>query len=53
MNTVEGQNDHYDEVRHQQADVERVPAVLAAKGVIGVVSLPVMCQAMLVGKEER
>jgi hypothetical protein len=53
MDAVERQNDHHDEVRHQQADVERVPAILAAKGVIGVVGLPVVCQAVLIGKEER
>jgi hypothetical protein len=53
MEAVEGEDHHHDEVRNQEADVESVPAVLAAKSVIGVVSLPVMRQPMLVGKEER
>jgi hypothetical protein len=53
MDAVEGKHDHYDEVRHEQADVEGVPAIVAAEGAVGVVGLPVVREAVLVGEEER
>jgi hypothetical protein len=53
MDAVEGKDDHHDEVRDKQADVEGVPAVVAAEGAIGVVGLPIVREAVLVGEEER
>jgi hypothetical protein len=53
MDAVEGEDDHHDEVRDEEADVERVPAVVALKGAVGVVGLPVVGEAVLIGEEER
>jgi hypothetical protein len=53
MDTVKGEDHHHDEVRHEQADVEGVPAVVALEGAIRVMGLPVVRQAVLIGKEER
>jgi hypothetical protein len=53
MQTVEGQDDHHDEVGDEDADVEAVPAVLAAEGAVGVVRLPVVRKRVLVREEER
>ena len=53
MDAVEGEDDHHDEVRDEQADVEGVPAVVAAEGAVGVVGLPIVAEAVLVGEEER
>jgi hypothetical protein len=52
MQAVEGQDDHDDEVGDEEADVEAVPAVLAAEGVVGVVGLPIVAQPVLVGQED-
>ena len=42
---VEGQDEHDQEVGNEQANVETVPAIRMAKGVIGVVRFPVVTQA--------
>jgi hypothetical protein len=46
MDAVEREDDHHDEVRDEQGDVEGVPAVGVAKGVVGVVRLPVVAEAV-------
>jgi hypothetical protein len=51
MEAVEGEDHHHDEVRDEDADVEAVPAVLAAEGAVGVVSAPVVREAVLTGKQ--
>jgi hypothetical protein len=53
MDAIEGEDDHHDEVRDQQADVEGVPAVVAFEGAVGVMGLPIMREAVLIGEEER
>ena len=53
MDAVEGEDDHHDEVGDEQADVEGVPAVVAAEGAVGVMGLPVVREAVLIGEEER
>ena len=42
MDAVEREDDHHDEVGDEQADVEGVPAVDVAEGVVGVVRLPIV-----------
>jgi hypothetical protein len=53
MNAVERQDDHHHEVRHQQRDIERVPAIDVAEGVVGVVRFDVVPEAFVGGKEQR
>jgi len=53
MDAVEGKDHHDDEVGNEEADVEGVPAVVAFKGAVGVMGLPVVCEAVLIGEEER
>jgi hypothetical protein len=53
MQAVEGKDDHHHEVGDEQADVEAVPAVLAAEGMVGVVGLPVVGETVLVEEEQR
>jgi hypothetical protein len=53
MDAVEGEDHHHDEVGDEEADVERVPAVVALKGAVGVMGLPIVGEAVLVGEEER
>jgi hypothetical protein len=53
MDAIEGEDDHHDEVGHEQADVERIPAVVALERAVGVVGLPIMREAVLIGEEER
>jgi hypothetical protein len=53
MDAVEGEDDHHDEVGDEQADVEGVPAVVALEGAVGVMGLPIVREAVLVGEEER
>jgi hypothetical protein len=52
MDAVEREDDHHDEVRHQQRDVEGVPAVDATEGVVGVVRLPVVAEPARRDEEE-
>ncbi len=51
MDAVEGQDDHYDEVGDEEADVEGVPAVVTLEGAVGVVGAPVVGEAVGVGEE--
>ena len=51
MDAVEGEDDHHQEVGDEQADVEGVPAIDVAEGVISVVRLPVVPQTALRGEE--
>jgi hypothetical protein len=53
MDAVEGEDDHHDEVRDQQTNVEGVPAIVAAEGAVGVMGLPIVREAVLIGEEER
>jgi len=53
MDSVERQDDHDDEVRDQERDVEGVPAVGVAEGVVAEVGVDVMADGVLVGEEER
>jgi hypothetical protein len=46
VDAVEGEDDHHDEVRDEQRDVEGVPTVGVAEGVVGEVGLPVVAQAV-------
>jgi len=46
MKSVEGQDDHHDEVRNQQTGIERVPAIEMLKSLIGIVRLPVVAEAL-------
>jgi hypothetical protein len=53
MDAVEGEDYHHDEIRDEQPYVEGIPAVIALEGAVGVVGLPVMREAVLIGEEER
>jgi len=46
VNAVERQDDHDEEVWHQQADVKGIPAVDVAERVVRIVRLPVVPEAM-------
>jgi hypothetical protein len=52
MDAIEGEDDHHDEVGDEQGDVEGVPAIGVAKGVVGVVGLPVVPEAVVIGEED-
>jgi hypothetical protein len=52
MDAVEGKDDHHDEVRNEQGDVECVPTIDVAEGVVGVVRLPVVAEPALGVEEE-
>jgi hypothetical protein len=45
MDAVEGEDDHHDEVGDEERDVEGVPVVGVAEGVVGVVGAPVVGEA--------
>jgi hypothetical protein len=47
MDSVEGKDDHHDEVRDQQGDVKGVPAIDVAEGVVGVMRLPIVAEPAL------
>jgi hypothetical protein len=51
VDAVEGEDDHHDEVRDEQRDVEGVPAVGVAEGVVGEVGLPVVAEPVRRGEE--
>ena len=46
MDAVEGEDDHHQEVGDEQADVEGVPAIDVAEGVVRVVRLPIVAQTV-------
>jgi hypothetical protein len=47
VDAVEGEDHHDDEVGDEQGDIEGVPAVDVAEGVVGVVGLPVVSETAL------
>ena len=53
VDSVEGEDHHDDEVGDEQPYVEGIPAVIAFEGAVGVVGLPVVREAVLIGEEER
>jgi hypothetical protein len=46
MDAVEGEDNHNDEVGDEEGGVEGVPAVEMLEGVVGVVGLEVMAEAL-------
>ena len=52
MDAVEREDDHHYEVRDEQGDVEGVPVVGVAEGVVGVVRLPVVAETARRGEED-
>jgi hypothetical protein len=52
VDAVEGEDYHDEEVRDEEGDVEGVPAISVAEGVVGVVGLPVAGEAVLGAEEE-
>jgi hypothetical protein len=52
MDSVERENDHHDEIRDEQGDVEGVPAIGVAEGVVGEVGAPVVAEAAIGGEQE-
>jgi hypothetical protein len=51
MDPVKGEDDHHDEIGDEEGDVEGVPAIDVAEGVVGVVGSPVVGQASAGGEE--
>jgi hypothetical protein len=47
VDTVEGEDDHHQKIGDEQTDVEGVPAVDVAEGVVRVVRLPIMPKTAL------
>jgi hypothetical protein len=52
MDAVEGEDDHHDEVGDEEGDVEGVPAIGVAEGVVGVVGFPVVPETVAGGEED-
>jgi hypothetical protein len=52
MDAIEGEDDHHQEIRYEERDVEGVPTIDIAEGVIRVVRLPVVPKAALRVQEQ-
>ena len=53
MDSVERENDHHDEIRNEQRDVEGVPTIEMAEGVVGVVRFPVVGRGPVLRAEKE
>jgi hypothetical protein len=53
MDSVEGEDDHHDEIWNQQRNVEGVPAIDVAEGVVRVMRFPIVAEPALRAEKER